>query len=375
MTDALPPRKAIHTGTLRRAGEFATLGPCERNISPRAMSHRCPQRHFHDPAIPLPERRRLPPPARALSDLNRWRHVPVKRYSVVAVPVIWITLLLSLHFHAAMLIFWLPRIPNLNDANEPGKAGAVLVTRLTPLPKPVTEAPSQPAATAPPPPPSPPPRAAAPSPRRATPPPPAVRTPPPPIVAPGPRPVEPQPAPPAPPAAAPAPPRPPAETDLASYIEARRRARGDPTPPSAQGPTPNAPPTETENERLNRIVAANLAPKEQPTFGYDPKNGGGVFQIKRIGYDDAEFYFTGWNKDIGRRAKQLIEIRTGNNGDIRHAIVRKMISIIREEVKDDFTWVSDSHSAPVRLSARPADNAALEEFMMQEFFSGPRGKR
>jgi hypothetical protein len=174
---------------------------------------------------------------------------------------------------------------------------------------------------------------------------------------------------------APAPPRPPAETDLASYIESRRRARGDPTTSAAQGSAPNAPPVETETERANRIVAANLAPKEQPTFGYDPKNGGGVFQIMRIGYDDAEFYFTGWNKEIGRRAKQLIEIRKGTSSDIRQAIVRKMISIIREEVQDDFTWVSDRHSAPLRLSARPADNAALEEFMMQEFFADPRQKR
>ncbi len=302
--------------------------------------------------------------------------MPVRRYNVVSIPVIWLTFLLSLLFHAAMLAFWLPRIPNLNDATEPGKAGAVLVTRLTPLPKPVTQ-PQAPAAAAPPPPPSsPPPRAATPAPRRPLPPPPAVRTPPPPpLVAPGPRPTEPLPPPPAPPAAAPAPPRPPAETDLASYIEARRRARGEPSTSAAQGTAPNAPPTETEKERLNRIVAANLAPKEQPTFGYDPKNGGGVFQIKRIGYDDAEFYFTGWNQEIGRRAKQLIEIRKGANSDIRQAIVRKMIAIIRDQVQDDFTWVSDRHPAPLRLSARPADNAALEEFMMQEFFSEPRRQR
>jgi len=299
--------------------------------------------------------------------------VPVRRHNVVAVPVIWLTLLLSLHFHAAMLWFALPRIPNLTDATEPGKAGAVLVTRLAPMPKP----PTQPqAAPTPPPPPPPPPRAAAPSPRRPAPPAPALRTPPPPPIAvPGTRPIQPLPPPPAPPVAAPAPPRPPAETDLAAYIEARRVARGQPPTPAAQGTAANSPPAETESERLNRVVAANLAPREQPTFGYDPKNGGGVFQLIRIGYDDAEFYFTGWNKDIGRRAKQVIEVRKGGNDDIRQAIVRKMIAIIREEVKDDFTWISDRQGRSVKMSARPADNAALEAFLMQEFFSGPSRQR
>ena len=298
--------------------------------------------------------------------------MPVRRYSVVAVPVIWLALLLSLHFHAAMLWFWLPRIPNLTDAIEPGKAGAVLVARLAPLPKPLTEPQSQAVAA---PPRAPPPRAAAPSPRRPMPPTPAVRTPPPPIVAPGMRPIEPMPPTPPPPVAAPAPPRPPAETDLASYIEARRRARGEQTITAAQGAAPNALLAETEAERLNRIVAANLAPREQPAFGYDPKTGGGVFQIKHIGYDEAEFYFIGWNKDIGRRAKQVIEVRKGSNSDIRQAIVRKMIEIIREEVQGDFNWILDRQGQTVRLSARPADNAALEEFMMQEFFAGPRRQR
>ena len=301
----------------------------------------------------------------ALSDLNRWRHVPVSRYNVVAVPVIWIALLVSLHFHAAMLWFWLPRMPSLTDATEPGRTGSVLVARLAPPPKPAAQPQSQPLAA---PPPSPPPLAAAPARRPAAPPPPARRMPPPPpLAAPGLRAIEPLPPPPAPPVAAPAPPRAPVETDLASYIEARRRARGEPT-----ATAPSAPPPETQAERLNRIVAANLAPREQPTFGYDPKSGGGVFQLLRVGYDDAEFYFTGWDKEIGRRAKQRIEVRKGGDKDVRQAVVRKMIAIIRDEVQGDFTWILDRQGRSVRLSARPEDNAALEQFLLQEFFAAPR---
>jgi hypothetical protein len=303
-----------------------------------------------------------------LSNLKGWRHAPVKRHDVVAIPTFWVALFLSLQFHVAMLWFLLPRLPNLStEIGEPGKAPAVLVTRLAPLPTP-------PRTPAPAPPPSPPPAAAAlPTPRAPPPAPPPrpLPTPPrtprtPPVVASNPRPTAP-PAP--PPVAAPAPPRPLPETDLASYIEARRRARGEATTSAAPGAAPNAPPAETDSERKDRIIASNLAASQQTTFGYDPKTGGGIFQLKRVGYDDAEFYFTGWDKEIGRRAKQLIEVRRGSNGDIRQAIVRKMIAIIRDEVQGDFSWRSERLGKQVTMSARPADNAALEDFLMDEFFS------
>jgi len=118
------------------------------------------------------------------------------------------------------------------------------------------------------------------------------------------------------------------------------------------------------------MVAANLGLNKTPTFGDDPKRGGGLFQIKRIGYDDAEFYFNGWNQDIGRVARQLIEVRKGANPDIRLAVVRKIIEIIRAHEPGDFIWVSRRMSRQVPLSARPADTAALEDFLMREFFSG-----
>jgi len=320
--------------------------------------------------------------APAPRDLNVYRYVPEDRGVVVTIPRIWLTLLASLLIHAVALWHWLPHLDQAHlavDEKEPGKARPVLVTRLAPVPSPRTEVP---------PPPSPPrvtetPPAPVPRARASPPPPPAPRAPPrvapatpppqpkphaaPPVIA---APTQPSPPPSPAPSAAPAP-RPPAETDLASYIEARRRERGTGTVPTTPVPGPNASPTETETQRRDRVLAANLAPSEQPTFGYDPKRGGGVFQVKTVGYDYAEFYFTGWDKEIGRRAKELYEVRKSGSDEIKQTMVRKMIAIIRENVKSDSIWVSDRLGRSVTMSALPSDNAALEDFLMQEFFGPP----
>ena len=91
-----------------------------------------------------------------------------------------------------------------------------------------------------------------------------------------------------------------------------------------------------------------------------------------MGYTSAEFTFFGWNKDIRRRTKQLIEVEKGANSDIRIAVVRRMIAIIREHESGDFVWVSPRLGREVTLSARPSDNAGLEDFLMQEFFPEAR---
>ena len=129
---------------------------------------------------------------------------------------------------------------------------------------------------------------------------------------------------------------------------------------------------EDEKERSNRVIAANLGLDRTPTVGYDPKGGGGIFQIQRMGRDSAEFIFFGWNKDIRRNSKQLIEVSRGDSSDIRIAVVRKMIAIIREDEPGDFVWVSQRLGRNVTLSARARDNAELEDFIMQEFFADPR---
>lgn len=172
----------------------------------------------------------------------------------------------------------------------------------------------------------------------------------------------------APPATAPSPPV--TVGDLSSYIEARRGARAaTAAPPDGAA---DAPPAESDNARASRLAAANLAPPSTLTFGYDPAKSGGVFQINHVAYDYAEFTFVGWNNDARRSTKQLIEVRKGGSGDIRLAVVRRMIAIIRQYEPETFLWSSQRLGRSLTLSSRQRDNAGLEDFMMREFFEENR---
>lgn len=170
------------------------------------------------------------------------------------------------------------------------------------------------------------------------------------------------------PALAPAPAARPAEPDLMAYVEARRRARGAAHEDAASAPRAEP----SDDQRANRIAMANLASANSLVFGYDPGKSGGVFTIEHMGYDYAEFTFTGWNSDARRHTKQLIEVRKGTNDDIRIAIVRRMIAVIREYEPEEFGWDSQRLGRSLALSSRLRDNAGLEEFMMLEFFGGPK---
>jgi outer membrane biosynthesis protein TonB len=282
----------------------------------------------------------------------------------VTVPTIWIAFVISLLVHVAVMWKWLPRIhmPSPEMA-ERGESMGSLVVQLAPMPRPsATPAPPAAPRAEPPPPPRPQP---APRPPQAAPVI-ALKTPAP---AAAPQPV---PAPPPTTPETPPPPRPTAGADFASFVDARRRARGDSPAPPSTGSAPNAPAAEDDKARSERIAAANLATQRKQTFGYDPTQGGGVFQITRMGYNDAEFLFFGWNREIRRNTKQVIEVQKGNNADTRIAVVRRMIAIIREYEREDFLWESHRLGRSLMLSARARDNSGLEDFMMREFFSEER---
>ena len=57
---------------------------------------------------------------------------------------------------------------------------------------------------------------------------------------------------------------------------------------------------------------------------------------------------------------------------MRIAVVRRMIAIIRQFEKEDFTWETPRLGRVVVLSARLSDNAALESYLMHEFFDEAR---
>lgn len=277
-----------------------------------------------------------------------------RRRDKISIPAIWVAVALSILVHIMVMWQWMPQLRRM--AREPAEhaKGPPLIVQLAPRAA-ARPAPEPAPAT------TPPPRAAAERPARKP-----VQKP-----APEPRPPvlalprqSPQPAPPpAPPEARPraAPP----EGDLASYIEARRKARGD-TP--APAPRPAEPGVEDERTRANRLAAANLGTDRTPTYDSQARRSGGIFQIQRLTFDHAEFVFFGWNPDIRRNTTQLIEVRLGTHPNIRIAVVRRMITLIREHEQGDFTWDSHRLGRIVSLSARPRDTVWLEDFLMREFF-------
>lgn len=275
---------------------------------------------------------------------------PRRRDDVVAVPRIWLTFALSILVHVAALWVVLPRLPLLSSGEEQGQASDRLQVQLAALPPP---------APAPPPPP----RLPTPTETRAIlsprPRPRNAPTPvaPPELVVPSPEVPEISMPPPPPVVAEPTPPQPPVAGDLSSFIAARRRARGE-----------GDAPVESDNERRDRIVASNMPTISSPIASHQVKRGGGLFEITRMTYDDAQFLFFGWNKDAGRRTPQAYDVRLGNNSDMRIAVVRRMIAIIREQETGDFQWQSWRLDRIVVLSARLEDNAELEEFLMREMF-------
>ena len=278
----------------------------------------------------------------------------------IVIRTIHVAFALSIILHALLLVGRLPRV-QLTPSEElktPGKSGGTLAVRLAPMPS-ISSAPAPmvqaqvPARSAR----VPAPRAAQPRPLLPTNPPILALERPSPSRAP----------PPSPEAEKKAPPG----EDLAAFVEARRRAREAAASPASKP----SPPTESEQERLNRAAAANLGLNRTPTFGADRERGGGIFQVARMGYNDAEFFFFGWNRAIRRNSRQMIEVQRGNNPSMEIAVVRRMIQIIRDHESADFIWESHRLGREVNLSARPEDNAGLEDFLMMEFFPANRPRQ
>lgn len=154
---------------------------------------------------------------------------------------------------------------------------------------------------------------------------------------------------------------------MAALVEARRRARQGPSSAAEEAAVPPVP-ADDESARRERAVAANLGSLKAPSPGENQRRGGGVFQLRRLGTEEAAFLFFGWNRAMGRNNTQQIEVRRGTNPNIELAVVRRMIAIIREYESGDFLWESQRLGRGVTLSARAADNASLEAFMLREFF-------
>ena len=95
----------------------------------------------------------------------------------------------------------------------------------------------------------------------------------------------------------------------------------------------------------------------------------GIFQLIRMGPRTAQFLFRAWKKDSSIPRRELVEVDAGPGGDIKRAVVRKMIELIRQYHKGDFNWESYRLDRVVVLSARLEDSKGLEDFLIREFFA------
>jgi hypothetical protein len=162
----------------------------------------------------------------------------------------------------------------------------------------------------------------------------------------------------------PAPPQP--QFDMLAMINARREKRREVEHALVQQEESRSSASSGSNDPM-ATIKRNLATLSAP----DSDGTGGVFQILSKGTRAGEFAFNGFRPDTQRRWREVIEVDAGQGGDIERAMVRRMIELIRGHYNGDFIWRSHRLGKSVTMSARPQDQADLEEFLIREFFDTP----
>lgn len=114
---------------------------------------------------------------------------------------------------------------------------------------------------------------------------------------------------------------------------------------------------------VDDVVGKNLA-RATKTVGT-----GGIFQvIYPLGVREGTFKFNGWHPGTSDNWHATYTVDAGVGGNVHVAIIKKMIEVIRKSYSGDFEFESNRQGRVVPLSARLADNAALENFLMKEIF-------
>ncbi len=162
----------------------------------------------------------------------------------------------------------------------------------------------------------------------------------------------------------PSPQPPPPDDDFSSRLAKRRAERGE------EDPSPNAQETSGGGGNSDNSVALNNINRAM-NMNSRTVGTGGIFQvIGPIGVREATLQFNGWHPGSSNHWRETYTVDAGEGGDVKLAVVRKEIEIIRKFYKGDFDWVSDRHGGRViKMSARPEDNDQLERFLMQEMWS------
>lgn len=156
--------------------------------------------------------------------------------------------------------------------------------------------------------------------------------------------------------------------DMFTQVEAARKRRAEAR--AKEGMPESSDPASAQNKPSddNSIARANIEFSMQHAQGKGRDDVGGVFELRNVGYLNAEILFKGWSERSHRNALRLIPVEKGTQPDIQLAIVNKVIDVIREEKTGDFVWESHRLGRDVTLSARPQDTAELRRFLIKEFF-------
>ncbi len=148
-------------------------------------------------------------------------------------------------------------------------------------------------------------------------------------------------------------------TDMMSYVKSRQAQRQitelDAAKQNAEAVARDAGPSEAaaRDEKIKRNLQSGT---------------NGIFEITSLSSRHATFAFRGWTNDYSSSRREFFEVEASTGQDIRLVMVKRMIKLIREHYQGDFNWDSHRLNRVVNLSARPQDNAGLEEFMLMEFF-------
>ena len=150
-----------------------------------------------------------------------------------------------------------------------------------------------------------------------------------------------------------------APTDMASYV-AQRRAQREVSELDAASQNAAA-------------VAAEQGPSEEAKRDARIKNNfnngtNGIFEITELTSTSAKFSFLGWTSSMSTARQQFFDVEAKSGQDVRLAMIRRMIAIIRQHYQGDFDWESQRLGRTISKSARLEDSAELEDFLMQEFF-------
>lgn len=155
--------------------------------------------------------------------------------------------------------------------------------------------------------------------------------------------------------------------DFSARLAARQRQRAAEESQERAQQEQRGTPEQQANERGKQIALANIA-SQLRAAGLEKDDTGGLFQLQHVGPHNAEFLFRGWKKEARRNWSQQLDVEQGNESDIRIAVVKKMIEIIRQHTQADFTWDSHRLGRQIHLSARVEDSIGLQQFLLREFF-------